>query len=131
MYISLARCCAADRQSFLNTVRWIQEVRTERGSDVIIFLVGNKTDLVDKRCGQAADSGEGGARGGGGAPGGTGKRGHQGRPGGAAQGCQWTAGGSGWPVLAAMAALWCAAAAADQAHTTQQQMHCRSQWAAR
>lgn len=41
--------CAADRQSFLNTVRWIQEVRTERGSDVIIFLVGNKTDLVDKR----------------------------------------------------------------------------------
>lgn len=39
----------ADRQSFLNTVRWIQEVRTERGSDVIIFLVGNKTDLVDKR----------------------------------------------------------------------------------
>ena len=39
----------ADRQSFLNTVRWIQEVRTERGNDVIIFLVGNKTDLVDKR----------------------------------------------------------------------------------
>ncbi|WIA31277.1 hypothetical protein OEZ86_002179 [Tetradesmus obliquus] len=38
-----------NRQSFLNTVRWIQEVRTERGSDVIIFLVGNKTDLVDKR----------------------------------------------------------------------------------
>eukprot|EP00879_Flechtneria_rotunda_P002201 GHRR01002387.1.p1 GENE.GHRR01002387.1~~GHRR01002387.1.p1 ORF type:complete len:212 (+),score=52.68 GHRR01002387.1:292-927(+) len=37
------------RQSFLNTVRWIQEVRTERGNDVIIFLVGNKTDLVDKR----------------------------------------------------------------------------------
>jgi GTPase SAR1 family protein len=24
-------------------------VRTERGADVIIFLVGNKTDLVDKR----------------------------------------------------------------------------------
>jgi GTPase SAR1 family protein len=40
----------ADRQSFLNTVRWIEEVRTERGSDVIIVLVGNKTDLVDKRC---------------------------------------------------------------------------------
>lgn len=39
-----------DRQSFMNTTRWIQEVRTERGSDVIIFLVGNKTDLVDKRC---------------------------------------------------------------------------------
>ena len=40
---------SADRQSFLNTVRWIEEVRTERGSDVIIVLVGNKTDLVDKR----------------------------------------------------------------------------------
>lgn len=39
----------ADRQSFLNTVRWIEEVRNERGSDVIIVLVGNKTDLVDKR----------------------------------------------------------------------------------
>ncbi|KAL5973703.1 Ras-related protein RABH1b [Asimina triloba] len=37
------------RQSFLNTSKWIEEVRTERGSDVIIVLVGNKTDLVDKR----------------------------------------------------------------------------------
>jgi GTPase SAR1 family protein len=27
----------------------VEEVRTERGSDVIIMLVGNKTDLVDKR----------------------------------------------------------------------------------
>ena len=44
----------ADRQSFLNTIRWIEEVRNERGSDVIIVLVGNKTDLVDKRCGQQA-----------------------------------------------------------------------------
>ncbi|KAL4196157.1 hypothetical protein AMTRI_Chr04g181950 [Amborella trichopoda] len=39
----------ANRQSFLNTPKWIEEVRTERGSDVIIVLVGNKTDLVDKR----------------------------------------------------------------------------------
>ncbi|KAL5992398.1 hypothetical protein ACLOJK_013315 [Asimina triloba] len=39
----------ANRQSFLNTTKWIEEVRTERGSDVIIVLVGNKTDLVDKR----------------------------------------------------------------------------------
>ncbi|XP_028098431.1 ras-related protein RABH1b-like [Camellia sinensis] len=37
------------RQSFLNTSKWIQEVRTERGSDVIIVVVRNKTDLVDKR----------------------------------------------------------------------------------
>ena len=36
------------RQS-LNTSKWIEEVRTERGSDVIIVLVGNKTDLVEKR----------------------------------------------------------------------------------
>ncbi|KFK37266.1 hypothetical protein AALP_AA4G235100 [Arabis alpina] len=39
----------ASRQSFLNTTKWIDEVRTERGSDVIVVLVGNKTDLVDKR----------------------------------------------------------------------------------
>ncbi|KMZ58479.1 Ras-related protein RABH1b [Zostera marina] len=39
----------ASRQAFLNTLKWIEEVRTERGSDVIIMLVGNKTDLVDKR----------------------------------------------------------------------------------
>ena len=39
----------ADRQSFQNTSKWIDEVRTERGGDVIIMLVGNKTDLVDKR----------------------------------------------------------------------------------
>ena len=40
----------AGRQTFLNTARWIEEVRTERGNDVIVVLVGNKTDLVDKRC---------------------------------------------------------------------------------
>ncbi|CAN1823433.1 Ras-related protein RABH1b [Linum perenne] len=39
----------ASRHSFLNTSKWIEEVRTERGSDVIIVLVGNKTDLVEKR----------------------------------------------------------------------------------
>lgn len=37
------------RQTFLNTSKWIEEVRSERGSDVIIVLVGNKTDLVEKR----------------------------------------------------------------------------------
>ncbi|GAU36356.1 hypothetical protein TSUD_321950 [Trifolium subterraneum] len=31
------------------TLWWVEEVRTERGSDVIIVLVGNKTDLVEKR----------------------------------------------------------------------------------
>ncbi|KAE8693225.1 Ras-related protein RABH1a [Hibiscus syriacus] len=39
----------ANRQSFLNTSKWMEEVRTERGNDVIIVLVGNKTDLVDNR----------------------------------------------------------------------------------
>lgn len=38
-----------NRSSFLNTAKWIDDVRTERGSDVIMMLVGNKTDLADKR----------------------------------------------------------------------------------
>ena len=50
-------CCApcrlslsADRASFLNTAQWIDDVRSERGNDVVIMLVGNKGDLIDKRC---------------------------------------------------------------------------------
>ncbi|EOA17408.1 hypothetical protein CARUB_v10005710mg [Capsella rubella] len=40
----------ANRQTFLNTSKWIEDVHRERGQgDVIIVLVGNKTDLVDKR----------------------------------------------------------------------------------
>lgn len=39
----------ADANSFQQTSKWIDDVRTERGSDVIIMLVGNKTDLSDKR----------------------------------------------------------------------------------
>ncbi|XP_078268605.1 ras-related protein Rab-41 isoform X2 [Rhinoraja longicauda] len=35
--------------SFQQTSKWIDDVRIERGSDVIIMLVGNKTDLADKR----------------------------------------------------------------------------------
>ena len=38
-----------DSNSFRQTSKWIDDVRTERGSDVIIMLVGNKTDLADKR----------------------------------------------------------------------------------
>lgn len=38
-----------NRQSFKNTNKWIEDVRAERGQDVIIMLVGNKTDLGDKR----------------------------------------------------------------------------------
>jgi GTPase SAR1 family protein len=39
----------SDRASFLNTSKWIEDVRNERQNDVIIILVGNKTDLSEKR----------------------------------------------------------------------------------
>ena len=39
----------SSRSSFANTSKWIEEVRAERGTDVVIALVGNKTDLVDRR----------------------------------------------------------------------------------
>ncbi|KAF7965491.1 hypothetical protein HWV62_43252, partial [Athelia sp. TMB] len=38
-----------NRQSFMSTTKWIDDVRSERGKDVIIVLVGNKADLSDKR----------------------------------------------------------------------------------
>lgn len=38
-----------NRNSFQQTSKWIDDVRAERGNDVIIMLVGNKTDLGDKR----------------------------------------------------------------------------------
>ncbi|KAL9715335.1 GTPase Ryh1 [Leucoagaricus gongylophorus] len=38
-----------NRQSFMSTAKWIEDVRSERGNDVIIVLVGNKADLSDKR----------------------------------------------------------------------------------
>lgn len=39
-----------NRASFVNTTKWVEDVRAERGSDVVICLVGNKTDLGnDKR----------------------------------------------------------------------------------
>ncbi|KAG0171093.1 hypothetical protein DFQ30_001520 [Apophysomyces sp. BC1015] len=37
------------RESFLNTTKWIDDVRAERGPEVIVVLVGNKSDLSDKR----------------------------------------------------------------------------------
>ncbi|KAI7882274.1 ras-domain-containing protein [Lichtheimia hyalospora FSU 10163] len=39
----------SSRNSFSNTEKWIADVRAERGNEVIIVLVGNKTDLNDKR----------------------------------------------------------------------------------
>jgi len=38
-----------NRPSFLSTSKWIDDVRSERGNDVIVVLVGNKADLADKR----------------------------------------------------------------------------------
>lgn len=40
---------ALGTKSFQNTRKWVDDVRGERGNDVIIVLVGNKTDLNDKR----------------------------------------------------------------------------------
>ena len=38
-----------NRKSFENCSKWIDDVRTERGQNVIIVMVGNKTDLEDDR----------------------------------------------------------------------------------
>jgi Ras-related protein Rab-6A len=38
-----------DAKTFEQTRKWVDDVRGERGNDVIIVLVGNKTDLSDKR----------------------------------------------------------------------------------
>lgn len=38
-----------NRTSFLSVNKWIDDVRNERGTDVIIVLVGNKTDKTDTR----------------------------------------------------------------------------------
>ena len=38
-----------DAKTFEQTRKWVDDVRGERGADVIIVLVGNKTDLADKR----------------------------------------------------------------------------------
>ena len=37
------------QKSFQQTRKWVDDVRGERGNDVIIVLVGNKTDLQEKR----------------------------------------------------------------------------------
>lgn len=37
------------KQSFLSIDKWVEDVRAERGTDVIIFAVGNKIDLGETR----------------------------------------------------------------------------------
>ncbi|GMI41232.1 hypothetical protein TeGR_g28, partial [Tetraparma gracilis] len=56
---SVAVVCydVSSRASFLNTGKWVEDVRGERGEDVVIMLVGNKTDLAEKRQ-VAAEEGE-------------------------------------------------------------------------
>lgn len=38
-----------NRQSFMDVDKWVEDVRNERGTDVIIMVAGNKIDLADKR----------------------------------------------------------------------------------
>jgi len=38
-----------NRESFESTSKWIADVRAQRGNDVVIVLVGNKTDLAAQR----------------------------------------------------------------------------------
>ena len=45
----------ASHTSFVNSSKWVEDVRAERGSDVIIVLVGNKTDMSDARVVSTAD----------------------------------------------------------------------------
>jgi Ras-related protein Rab-6A len=40
---------AEGQDTFRQVDKWVEDVRQERGDDVIIMLVGNKTDLADKR----------------------------------------------------------------------------------
>merc|ERR1719410_755610 len=47
-----------NRASFLNTAKWIEDVRTERGNDVVICLVGNKTDLGNEKRQISTEEGE-------------------------------------------------------------------------
>ena len=44
-----ARRFSLTRHVDAGTSKWIADVRAQRGSDVVLVLVGNKTDLGDKR----------------------------------------------------------------------------------
>merc|ERR1712072_621674 len=38
-----------NRNSFINSSKWIEDVRAERGNDVVVMLVGNKSDMINTR----------------------------------------------------------------------------------
>jgi Ras-related protein Rab-6A len=48
----------SNRASFLNTAKWVEDVRAERGNDVVICLVGNKTDLGNDKRQISTEEGE-------------------------------------------------------------------------
>merc|ERR1712226_277489 len=48
----------SNRASFLNTSKWVEDVRSERGNDVVICLVGNKTDLGNEKRQVSTEEGE-------------------------------------------------------------------------
>jgi Ras-related protein Rab-6A len=48
----------SNRATFLNTTKWIEDVRSERGNDVVICLVGNKTDLGNDKRQVSTEEGE-------------------------------------------------------------------------
>jgi GTPase SAR1 family protein len=39
----------SDRESFENVNKWVEDVRAERGNEVVMMLVGNKYDLSATR----------------------------------------------------------------------------------
>lgn len=47
-----------NRASFMNTTKWVEDVRAERGTDVVICLVGNKTDLGNDKRQISTEEGE-------------------------------------------------------------------------
>jgi len=47
-----------NRASFMNTTKWVEDVRAERGNDVVICLVGNKTDLGNDKRQISTEEGE-------------------------------------------------------------------------
>jgi Ras-related protein Rab-6A len=52
----------SNRASFVNTAKWVEDVRAERGTDVVICLVGNKTDLGNDKRQVSTEEGEERAR---------------------------------------------------------------------
>ena len=48
----------SNRASFTNTTKWVEDVRAERGNDVVICLVGNKTDLGNDKRQVSTEEGE-------------------------------------------------------------------------